>query len=159
MWCGRIVRLTTIIKEWCLTVKKKKLLFLAHVQDWMIVWLVLHIWQAYFLIDRIVFWWLWTNEDTVMLVIRNFNLVIVQSWTYLFPSAGIIVQRQVLSQFDRFQLITSGVSVSRFKQFAFLPDILIVYKKIPCMAYSWGHLVHNDMATSMVLHCAALQAQ
>ena len=69
-----------------------------------------------------------------MLVIRNFNLVIVQSWIYLFPSAGIIVQRQVLSQFDRLQLITSGVSVSRFKkQFAFLPDILIIYKKIPCM--------------------------
>ena len=40
----------------------------------------------YFIFDRIV-WGLvtFTNEDTVMLVMKNLNLISVQSWTYVIP--------------------------------------------------------------------------
>ena len=38
--------------------------------------------DIFLLLHICVFWWLFTNEDTMMLIIRNLNLSI-QSWTYL----------------------------------------------------------------------------
>ena len=64
------------------------------VQDWMqvlfnstlylaelfVIFILLRIWQ------NCVFWWFFTNEDTLWClsnIIRNLNLISVQSWTYL----------------------------------------------------------------------------
>ena len=41
------------------------------------IFILLHIWQ------NCVCWLLFTNEDTVMLTMRNLNIISVQSWTYL----------------------------------------------------------------------------
>ena len=46
------------------------------------IFILLHIWQ-----NCMCFWCLFTNEDTVMLIIRNLNLISIQSWTYLAISA------------------------------------------------------------------------